>query len=177
MTASSEPLPPVRRTVEVRWDQAAAFHRFTDAIATWWPMRTHSVGQDRTERIVFDGRVGGEIYEVQRGGGRSVWGTVTAWEPPQRVAFTWHPGTSPDTAQQIEVRFVPVPDGTRLELTHSGWERLGPMARKARFGYGIGWVYVLAVWAGRPHHPLVLLTNGITKLLHLKRRIQQGNAM
>ena len=176
MTTTLGTMPPVQRAITVRWDQAAAFRRFTDGISSWWPMRSHSVGQERTERILFEGKVGGEIYEVMRGGERSVWGTVKVWEPPHRVGFTWHPGDAPSKAQDIDVRFVAVPDGTRLELTHTGWERLGAMARKARVGYNIGWAYVLAVWAGRTHHPLVIALNGLGKLLRLKRRFQERNA-
>ena len=178
MTTTPGTMPPVHRSVTVRWDQTAAFRRFTDGISSWWPMRSHSVGQERTERIVFEGKVGGEIYEVMRGGGgeRSVWGTVTEWEPPHRVGFTWHPGDSPSAAQDIDVHFVSVPNGTRLELTHSGWERLGAMARKARVGYNIGWAYVLAVWAGRTRPPLVIALNGLGKLLQLKRRLQERSA-
>lgn len=150
--------------------------RFTEEITTWWPIRTHSVGEARTERVVFEGRVGGEIHEIIRGGVRAVWGTVTAWEPPHRVAFTWHPGQAPDLAQEVEVRFVRLNEGTRLELTHRGWERLGAMARRARFGYNLGWAYVLAVWAGRTGHPLVLLLDAVAAVLRFKRRFSSRAA-
>ena len=77
------------------------------------------------------------------------WGTVTAWEPPRRVAFTWHPGQPAERAQQIDVRFTPEGTGTRLELVHEGWESSGTMAARVRRGYGVGWAYVLRLWAGR----------------------------
>jgi energy-coupling factor transporter ATP-binding protein EcfA2 len=48
-----------------------------------------------------------------------------------------------------EVRFEPAGSGTRLVLTHGGWERLDRMAGVARRGYRFGWGYVLAVWAGQ----------------------------
>ena len=33
-------LPPIRRSVSVSWDPAAAFRRFTADFGTWWPGRT-----------------------------------------------------------------------------------------------------------------------------------------
>jgi uncharacterized protein YndB with AHSA1/START domain len=142
-------LPPVQRSIRVAWPPETAFRRFTAEMAAWWPLRTHSVGQERAETVVFEGRPGGRIFERIRGGEESTWGTVTAWDPPRRVAFTWHPGLTPQTAGDIELRFLPDGSGTRLELTHTGWERLGPIAAKVRRGYGIGWVYVLKHWAGQ----------------------------
>ena len=34
----------------------------------------------------------GQIVERSADGETAVWGTVTQWEPPVGVAFTWHPG-------------------------------------------------------------------------------------
>ena len=38
--------------------------------------------------------------------------------------------------------FVATEAGTRVELTHSGWEKLGPEAAKVRAGYDSGWELV-----------------------------------
>jgi uncharacterized protein YndB with AHSA1/START domain len=65
------------------------------------------------------------------------------------VRYTWYPDRTPESAQEIEVRFEREGSGTRLTLTHTGWERLGDQARKARRGYPIGWEYVMQVFAGR----------------------------
>jgi len=43
------------------------------------------------------------------------WGTVTEWDPPRRVGFAWRGGT-------IDVEFTVEADGTRVTLTHTGWE-------------------------------------------------------
>ena len=108
------PIPPLRRSITVPWPADAAFRRFTAEIHSWWPMKSHSVGGAKTERVVLEGKVGGRIYEVDQGGAEHTWGTVNAWEPPARVAFTWHPGMPPETSQQIEVRFLAVPHGTKV---------------------------------------------------------------
>ncbi|MGE0439720.1 MAG: SRPBCC domain-containing protein [Gemmatimonadales bacterium] len=142
-------IPPVRRSIVVPWPPEAAFRRFTQEIGTWWPSRTHSVGGKVVKAVVFEGRLGGRIYEEHTDGRRFQWGEVTVWEPPARVRFTWHPSRSPDTAQDVELTFRAEGPGTRLELVHTGWENLGALGPKAAKGYGIGWRYVLDVWAGR----------------------------
>jgi uncharacterized protein YndB with AHSA1/START domain len=158
-------LTPLKKAITVPVSQAQAFRRFTSEISSWWPLKSHSVGQAMAERVVFEERRGGRIYEVIRGGKESVWGTVTAWNPHSRVAFTWHPDDTPDHSTEIELTFHPEGDQTRVELVHTGWERLGAQARKARRGYPIGWAYVLRLYAGRKHSPLVMILNAITWVL------------
>jgi hypothetical protein len=157
--------PPLRKTITVGWDTARAFRRFTQETSVWWPLRSHSVGQERAETVVFEGHVGGRIVERIRGGEECVWGTITAWDPPRRVGFTWHPGGTPREATQVDVTFEPVPGGTRLVLVHSNWEALGPRARIARRGYPLGWAYVLRLWADRGHSPLVLALEVVQAVL------------
>jgi len=142
-------LPPVRKVVHVPWDVEHAFRRFTRELASWWPLATHSLGGSAAVTCRFEERVGGEIFEAQRDGRRIVWGTVLVWEPPTRVRFTWHPGEDPTSFGEVELRFAREGDGTRLELTHSGWERRGAKAKSARRAYNLGWVYVLAIYAER----------------------------
>jgi uncharacterized protein YndB with AHSA1/START domain len=124
--------------------------------------------------VVFEERVGGRIYERSRSGEESTWGTVTLWEPPHRVAFTWHPGRDPEKPGAIEVSFHPDGAGSRLELLHTGWESFGPLAVKARRGYAIGWAYVLRIWAGRKSSPVVLAMDALLWVISpLQRRMQR----
>jgi uncharacterized protein YndB with AHSA1/START domain len=164
-------LTPLRKSITVPWTREVAFRRFTEQISEWWPLKTHSVGGKRTERVVFEGRVGGRIYEVVRGGEEHTWGTVTRWEPPLRVDFTWHPGMKPETSQQIELQFLTEVGATRVELTHTGWERLGDLARRARNGYPIGWAYVLLLYADRRSNPLVFTLNAVMGILRAVERL------
>jgi uncharacterized protein YndB with AHSA1/START domain len=158
-------LPPVRRSIRVAWAPDSAFRRFTAEIASWWPLRTHSVGQEKAQTVIFEGRAGGRIFERIEGGEESTWGTVISWDPPRRVAFTWHPGLTPETAGEVELKFLPDGAGTRLELTHTGWEKLGPIAAKARKGYNIGWVYVLKHYAGQTSNLFVWTMDAMTVAL------------
>jgi uncharacterized protein YndB with AHSA1/START domain len=148
---SESKLPPVERTVSVTWDQETAFRRFALDFGKWWPSATHSVGGSRVRRVVLEPRVGGRIYEEHKDGRRFQWGCVLAWEPPARLAFSFHPARSPDTAQRVEIRFTPNEHGTRVLLIASEWENWRPakQAKIARRGYRMGWGYVLDYWTGR----------------------------
>ena len=50
--------------------------------------RTRSIAERVTE-IVFEQRVGGEVYEV-RAGERGHWATVLEWDPPSRLVLGWN---------------------------------------------------------------------------------------
>jgi hypothetical protein len=57
--------------------------------------------------------------------------------------MTWHPGSDPAQATELEVRFTAVPEGTQVDLEHRGWERRVDGA-EARPSYDSGWDMVLA---------------------------------
>lgn len=159
-------LPPVRRHTLVSWGQEAAFQRFTRDFATWWPSSTHSIGASQVKRVVFECHNGGRIFEELKDGRRYQWGVVTAWEPPRRVAFTWHPSRDAAQAQDVAVTFTPGPGGTTVELVSTGWEKLGARARREHKGYTIGWGSILDVFAGR-RTLVILLFAAISKGMRL----------
>ncbi len=132
-------ITPVRKTLMVPLPPEKAFRLFTADIATWWPLATHSVGESKAETVIIEGRAGGRFYERSSDGKEAVWGEVRVWDPPRRLAYSWHPGRSPDTAQEVELRFSPEAGGTRVELEHRGWEVLGDKAAATRESYDKGW--------------------------------------
>ena len=137
-------IEPLRKQLRVGLDIEAAFRLFTEGMAKWWPLRTHSVGEQQAETCFFEGWVGGRIVEVLKDGSQSEWGRVITWDPYHSVSFHWYPGRGPDTAQQVTVTFREIPGGTLVELVHVGWETLGGDAQTRREGYDTGWDYVLA---------------------------------
>jgi uncharacterized protein YndB with AHSA1/START domain len=140
----------VRRSVKVNKSVEDAFRLFTEGMSTWWPLDSHSIGKDGVdpEAAVLEGREGGRLYERMADGDTSHWGTVLVWEPPSRVVLSWE--LRPDRpATEVEVRFSPAGDGTRVDLEHRGWERLGDDAEEARGSYGSGWEVVLGRYAAR----------------------------
>ncbi|HKX76416.1 MAG TPA: SRPBCC domain-containing protein [Acidimicrobiia bacterium] len=56
---------------------------------------------------------------------------MTAWEPPQRLVFTWHPGLDLDEITEVEVRFASRGNVSVVELEHRGWEARGNVRRKS----------------------------------------------
>jgi uncharacterized protein YndB with AHSA1/START domain len=146
--SDAQPVPaeiaPVVRSVVVSLPPAAAFALFTEDANRWWPLSTHSVFGDDAAACRLEGWVGGRFYEVHRDGAQqSEWGRVLDWDPPQRLRFSFYPGRAPITAQDVEVFFRPEAGGTRVTLTHRGWEALGDRSEKLRAGYAEGWAVVL----------------------------------
>jgi DNA-binding transcriptional ArsR family regulator/uncharacterized protein YndB with AHSA1/START domain len=138
----------VRKTVTVAASLERAFEVFTERIATWWPLATHSIGGDRAQGVVMERRVGGRVYELIEGGDQGYWATVTAWDPPRRLALSWKVNPESAAPTEIEVRFTPDGEGTRVDLEHRGFERLGEDAPKASAGYTEGWGKVLGHYVG-----------------------------
>ena len=139
-------LGPLVKEVTVEAPPEVAFRRFTAEIGTWWPTATHSVSEGTCRDVRFDDSVGGRLLEEADDGTIHVWGTVVTWEPPMRVAFTWHPGRDPGSAQRVDVSFQAQGGHTRVRLTHTGWEQLGEGGHKMRDGYDKGWEEVLGLY-------------------------------
>ena len=76
----------VRKSVTVAASPDRAFELFTARFGDWWPLATHSVGLDSAAGVSFGAGVGGIILETLADGSTSAWGTVTSWDPPNRVA-------------------------------------------------------------------------------------------
>ena len=138
-------VPPVLRSVTVAVDAERAFDVFTRRIGDWWPFQGHSCFDDDAARVAFEGE---RLVERSRNGEEAVWGEVLAWEPPTRIALTWHPGYAEgEPTTEVEVRFLPRGGTTVVELEHRGWERLGERAAETRASYDGGWPTVLARFA------------------------------
>jgi uncharacterized protein YndB with AHSA1/START domain len=150
----------VRKSVRVQAPVERAFTVFVEQMETWWPA-THHIGKTPFETICVEPRVGGRWYERNAEGSLCDWGTVLAWDPPHRVAFSWHLGPGHDSpdwtfdadmekASQVEVRFLPDgPSATLVELEHSKLERHGEGYEQLRAVFdGPGaWTGILAEFA------------------------------
>ena len=132
----------VRKVVTVDCAVEEAFRVFTEDAMSWWPVATHSI-HETVREIVFEPSAGGEVYEVSTSGEKGHWATVTAWEPPGRLVLAWNVLDREGEDTEVEVRFLPEGDGTRVELEHRGWEQLAENAVEKRDDYDTGWGYVL----------------------------------
>ena len=118
-------IEPLRLSFEVACDRQHAFDVWTTRASMWWPP-AHTVSHERAVEIVFEPRPGGRIFERTQTGREYDWGQITAWEPPDRLAYLWHIASEPVTATDVEIRFVEAgTNSTRVEVQHSGWGRLG----------------------------------------------------
>jgi uncharacterized protein YndB with AHSA1/START domain len=136
-------VPPVVKTVVVRRRPEDAFRLFTEKLGAWWPLQQFSAAPNPST-CAFEGWVGGRVFQRAVDGVETEWGSVEAWEPPHRLVFSWTVGTkSADEAQRIEVIFTPTSEGTSVQLTHSGWEKLGACAEAMRNAFDNGWALII----------------------------------
>jgi uncharacterized protein YndB with AHSA1/START domain len=108
-----------------------AFSVFVDEFDRIKPREHNLLGADIAQ-TVFEPRVGGHIYDRGVDGSECRWARVLAYEPPDRVVFSWDISphwqlvADPDEASEVEVRFVPEsPERTRVELEHRNLDRHG----------------------------------------------------
>jgi uncharacterized protein YndB with AHSA1/START domain len=142
---STTALPAVQKAVTVNAPVERAFDVFTDGLATWWPLGTHSLAKDQIERMVFEKHAGGRVYEVRKDGSEGEWADVLAYDRLSSFTLAWRPYELAEEgpATELEVRFIADGDQTRVELEHRGWERLGDEAAESQQSYDSGWDFVL----------------------------------
>jgi uncharacterized protein YndB with AHSA1/START domain len=138
----------IRKTVTVDCAVEEAFRVFTSDALSWWPVEGHSIA-GKVSEIVFEPRVGGEVYEVAESGERGHWADVLEWDPPRRLLLAWNVLNREGELTEVEVRFAPEDGGTRVELEHRGWERVATNAEGKRDSYDGGWSYVLGKYVER----------------------------
>jgi uncharacterized protein YndB with AHSA1/START domain len=148
-------IEPIHASVTVRRTPEDAFRIFTKEMGSWWPLQAFSIAEDthggsvKAETVVFEEREGGRVIEVMSDGTEATWATILAWDPPRRLVLAWKPNLTDQPPTELAVTFTADGDGTRGDVEHRGWERLGAMAEEARSGYGENWDGVLALFAGR----------------------------
>lgn len=135
-------IEPLRLAIDVGCDPEHAFEVWTRRIGLWWPA-DHTVSGAGDAQVTLEGRVGGRIYERTADGVEHEWGEVTAWEPPHRFAYLWHLRRDRADATDVDIRFLASGDGTRVEIEHSGWERLGAEGQSWRDRNHGGWKTLL----------------------------------
>lgn len=129
---------PLEVAFEVRCSPEHAFDVWASRTSQWWPYE-HSVSAERGLSVTFEPRPGGRIFERTPSGAEHDWGEVLSWEPPSRLVYLWHIASDRSDATEVEVRFDPALDGTRVTIVHTGWERLGAAADERRARNQAGW--------------------------------------
>jgi uncharacterized protein YndB with AHSA1/START domain len=145
----------VRTQIVVNAPKERAFTVFTERFGDFKPPEHNLLGAEITE-TVFEPHVGGHIYDRAVDGSVCRWARILAYEPPDRVVFSWDISpqwqleANPDNASEVEVRFVAeTPQVTRVELEHRHIDRHGPGWPDVSDGVGgdQGWPLYLARYA------------------------------
>ena len=138
----------VRKTVTVDCLVEEAFRIFTADAMSWWPIDSHSIRGSAVKEIVFEGKEGGEVYELGPDGAKGHWATVITWDPPSRLVLAWNILEREIAPTEVEVKFVAEGERTRVELEHRGWEAIADAEAK-RDSYDGGWGYILGIYEKR----------------------------
>jgi uncharacterized protein YndB with AHSA1/START domain len=149
--------PSVHSSIVVEAPIEEAFSIFTEGIGTWFPSEYNLLDVEIAERV-FEPSVGGRIYDRGVDGSECHWARVLAYEPPDRVLFSWDISprweieTDPARTSEVEVRFTSEASGqTRVELEHRNLDRHGDgweQVRESVGGEG-GWPGCLRQFAER----------------------------
>jgi uncharacterized protein YndB with AHSA1/START domain len=132
-----------------------AFQVFTEDFDRIKP-REHNMLDVEIAETVFEPRVGGRIYDRGIDGSECSWARVLAFEPPERIVFSWDISpqwrieTDLAKTSEVEVRFIADSAArTRVELEHRNLDRHGAgweSEREAVDSEG-GWPLYLARFA------------------------------
>jgi uncharacterized protein YndB with AHSA1/START domain len=121
----------VTHSVVVEAPVDKAFKVFTEDFGRFKPPEHNLLGVEIAE-TVFEGRVGGSLYDRGVDGSECRWARILAYEPPNRVVLSWDISpywqieTDLDKTSEFEVRFVAeTPGRTRVELEHRNLDRHG----------------------------------------------------
>ena len=128
-----------------------AFRVFTEDFGSFKPPE-HNLLDVEIAETVFEPREGGHLFDRGIDGSECRWARVLAYEPPDRVVFSWDISpqwqleTDLTKTSEVEVRFTAEgPDRTRVELEHRNLAR-----------HGDGWESVRDGVAGDGGWPLYL---------------------
>jgi uncharacterized protein YndB with AHSA1/START domain len=147
----------VRTSIVVDAPVERAFRVFTEDFDRIKP-REHNMLAVEIAESVFEPQVGGHIFDRGVDGSVCHWARVLAYEPPDRVVFSWDISpqwqieSDPEKTSEVEVRFVAEsPERTRIELEHRNLDRHGAGWESERDGVGGdgGWPLYLQRFADR----------------------------
>ena len=146
MTTQTHPTA-IRHDIVVDAPLDRAFRVFVEQFDRIKP-REHNLLAVPIAETVFEPRAGGHIYDRGEDGSECRWARVLAYEPPDRIVFTWDISprwqieTDLSRASEVEVRFIAeTAERTRVELEHRHLDRHGDGWERMREGVGAsaGW--------------------------------------
>lgn len=117
-------------------DPARTFEAFTGEIASWWqPDRLFQITPHGDGELAFEPGPGGRLVTRLANGETYEIGRISVWEPGRRLVFGWRQASfSIEQSTEVEVRFEPVGEETRVSIEHRAWDTI-PQRHVARHGF------------------------------------------
>jgi uncharacterized protein YndB with AHSA1/START domain len=153
--STQAPATSVRTSIVVDVPIESAFKVFTQDFDRIKP-REHNMLAVDIEETVLEPRTGGRIFDRGVDGSECQWARVLAFEPPDRLVFSWDISprwqieTDLEKSSEVEVRFIAeTAERTRVELEHRHLDRHGDGWESARDGVAgdQGWPLYLKRYA------------------------------
>lgn len=113
-----------------------AFEVFTQEIGAWWkPSGLFQLTPRGDGALRFEPGEGGRLVTDLPNGKTFEIGQIITWQPGERLAFSWRQATfAANQVTQVEVRFEPIGQETRVTVEHRGWDAI-PQDHAARHGF------------------------------------------
>jgi|GEM_PF-889108 len=125
---------PIEHELEVAVSRTRAWDAYVHGLSEWWHPGWTATGSG-LDRIEVEQRDGLRIVEHGRDGREVVWGEVIETIPGERFGHTFRL-THEGDATTVLVTFADLPHGgTRVHLTHSGWNDSNQRGRELHAGW------------------------------------------
>jgi uncharacterized protein YndB with AHSA1/START domain len=112
-----------------------AFQVFVEEIGQWWRPNVLFQTTPRPGVLSFEPGPDGRLIETRAGDKVFEIGRIRAWEPPQRLVFSWRQASFPlDLHTEVEVLFEAIGNETRVSIEHRGFDQV-PAESAARHGF------------------------------------------
>lgn len=127
MSGSNPETAPIVVTRQIDADPVHAFEVFTERLGEWWDPRL-TPDPDTYEGADIEEVEGGEVA-LRHDGEDIPIGTVREWDTGERFAMSFHLGLPHSHPTKVAVDFAPIDGGTRVTLTHGGWNAGNAISR------------------------------------------------
>jgi uncharacterized protein YndB with AHSA1/START domain len=128
-------------------DPERAFEVFTGEIDLWWRRGPRFRSPERAGAMRFEPGEGGRLVCEDEAGAVVEIGRVRVWKPAERLVFEWRVNNfEPGQTTEVEIVFVAVEGGTRVNLEHRGFDAL-PADHPVRHGLeGEAFLGMFGLW-------------------------------
>lgn len=126
-------------SIRVPCSPIQAFEVFTEEIGDWWSNSDLFLFTPRSPgKLSFEppsNASHGRLIEQLPNGKTFEIGPIRVWHPGERLVVGWRMANfGPEHGTEVEVRFEPVGEETRVTVEHRGWDSV-PQDHLARHGF------------------------------------------